>query len=106
MTGLRTRRPAERLKLYLATNLQDRVNVAKDETWWLRGLRDDPRFKALGRKNDGLLRTHICIGPMSSDCHGLPECAPGKLERDAEEHLAGRLIAPGSSLPMRSPAGL
>ena len=36
-----------RLALYLATNPQDRANVARDDTWWLRGLRDDPRFKQL-----------------------------------------------------------
>jgi serine/threonine-protein kinase len=32
---------------YLATNPQDRESIARDETWFLRGLRDDPRFKAL-----------------------------------------------------------
>ena len=37
------------LTLYLATNPQDRTTIAKDETWWWRGLRDDPRFKALVR---------------------------------------------------------
>ncbi len=36
-----------RLALFLATNPQDRANVAADDTWWLRGLRDDPRFKQL-----------------------------------------------------------
>ena len=35
------------LKLYLATNPQDRINIARDSTWWLRGLRDDPEFKRL-----------------------------------------------------------
>jgi serine/threonine-protein kinase len=33
--------------LYLATNPQDRPLMAKDQTWWWNGLRDDPRFKAL-----------------------------------------------------------
>jgi hypothetical protein len=32
---------------YLATNPQDRESIARDETWFFRGLRDDPRFKAL-----------------------------------------------------------
>ncbi|HEU5262790.1 MAG TPA: protein kinase [Gemmatimonadales bacterium] len=32
---------------YLATNPQDRATMAKDETWWWRGLRDDPRFQRL-----------------------------------------------------------
>ncbi|HWZ27740.1 MAG TPA: hypothetical protein VNX15_04215, partial [Gemmatimonadales bacterium] len=32
---------------YLATNPQDRVTVANDHTWWLRGLRDDPKFATL-----------------------------------------------------------
>ncbi len=32
---------------YLATNPQDRVSIARDETWFFKGLRDDPRFKAL-----------------------------------------------------------
>ncbi len=35
------------LKLYLATNPQDRTNIARDSTWWFRGLRDDPEFKRL-----------------------------------------------------------
>ena len=35
------------LKLYLATNPQDKVNIARDSTWWFRGLRDDPEFKRL-----------------------------------------------------------
>ncbi|MBI1967555.1 MAG: protein kinase [Gemmatimonadetes bacterium] len=33
--------------LYLATNPQDRVTLAKDQTWWWQGVRDDPRFRAL-----------------------------------------------------------
>jgi eukaryotic-like serine/threonine-protein kinase len=33
--------------IYLATNAQDRATLAKDDTWWWQGLRDDPRFKAL-----------------------------------------------------------
>lgn len=32
---------------YLATNPQDRASFARDETWFYRGLRDDPRFKTL-----------------------------------------------------------
>lgn len=40
------------LGIYLATNPQDRASVASDDTWWLRGLRSDPRFKELvGIKN-------------------------------------------------------
>ena len=35
------------LERYLATNPQDRESFARDETWFFRGLRDDPRFKAL-----------------------------------------------------------
>jgi serine/threonine protein kinase/tetratricopeptide (TPR) repeat protein len=35
------------LTTYLATNPQDRVSLAKDDTWWWTGLRDDPRFKKL-----------------------------------------------------------
>ena len=35
------------LAKYLALNPQERPNVAKDPTWWLNGLRDDPKFKAL-----------------------------------------------------------
>jgi TolB-like protein len=35
------------LAQYLATNPQDRVTVANDHTWWLRGLRDDPKFATL-----------------------------------------------------------
>jgi len=37
----------DRLAFYLATNPQDRANVANDNTWWFRGLRDDPRFREL-----------------------------------------------------------
>jgi hypothetical protein len=33
--------------VYLATNPQDRESMAKDESWWWQGLRDDPRFKTL-----------------------------------------------------------
>jgi hypothetical protein len=35
------------VRTYLATNPEDRPLMAKDETWWWNGLRDDPRFKAL-----------------------------------------------------------
>jgi hypothetical protein len=35
------------LGLYLATNPNDRSTVARDETWWWDGVREDPRFKAL-----------------------------------------------------------
>jgi len=35
------------LKLYLATNPQDRVTIARDSTWWWRELRDDPEFRRL-----------------------------------------------------------
>ncbi len=35
------------VSMYLATNPQDRASMARDSTWWLRGLRDDPRFRAL-----------------------------------------------------------
>jgi len=35
------------LKLYLATNPQDREDIARDSTWWFRGLRGDPEFKRL-----------------------------------------------------------
>ena len=35
------------LKLYLATNPQDRATIAKDSTWWWRGLRGDPEFERL-----------------------------------------------------------
>jgi eukaryotic-like serine/threonine-protein kinase len=37
------------LRNYLATNPQDRESIARDETWFFRGLRDDPRFVALVR---------------------------------------------------------
>ena len=33
--------------VYLAANPQDRASMAKDQTWWWEGLRDDPRFKSL-----------------------------------------------------------
>jgi len=32
---------------YLATNPQERPSMASDDTWWWRGLREDPRFRAL-----------------------------------------------------------
>ena len=32
---------------YLATNPQDRETMAKDDSWWWNGIRDDPRFKSL-----------------------------------------------------------
>ena len=32
---------------YLATNPQERAALARDDTWFFRGLRDDPRFVAL-----------------------------------------------------------
>ena len=35
------------LEHYLATNPQDRESIALDETWFFKGLRDDPRFKVL-----------------------------------------------------------
>jgi hypothetical protein len=35
------------LKLYLVTNPHDRETIAKDSTWWWRGLREDPEFKRL-----------------------------------------------------------
>ena len=35
------------LAQYVAVNPQDRVTIADDHTWWLRGLRDDPKFLAL-----------------------------------------------------------
>jgi TolB-like protein/tRNA A-37 threonylcarbamoyl transferase component Bud32 len=38
------------LKLYLATNPQDKADIARDSTWWFRGLRDDPEFKRLVRQ--------------------------------------------------------
>jgi eukaryotic-like serine/threonine-protein kinase len=37
----------ERLGTYLATNPQERESLARDQTWFFRGLRDDPRFKGL-----------------------------------------------------------
>jgi eukaryotic-like serine/threonine-protein kinase len=33
--------------VYLAANPQDRASMAKDQSWWWEGLRDDPRFKSL-----------------------------------------------------------
>jgi eukaryotic-like serine/threonine-protein kinase len=33
--------------MYLATNPQDRETMAKDDSWWWNGIRDDPRFKSL-----------------------------------------------------------
>lgn len=36
-----------RLAAYLAANPQDRPMIAADQTWAFRGLRDDPKFKAL-----------------------------------------------------------
>ena len=35
------------LKLYLVTNPQDKSTIARDSTWWLRGLREDPEFRRL-----------------------------------------------------------
>jgi tetratricopeptide (TPR) repeat protein len=35
------------LKLYLVTNPQDKSTIARDSTWWWRGLREDPEFKRL-----------------------------------------------------------
>jgi hypothetical protein len=35
------------LSVYVAANPQERVNLAKEETWWLRDLRRDPRWKSL-----------------------------------------------------------
>jgi hypothetical protein len=35
------------LEQYLATNPQDRVTLANDQTWWWRGVHEDPRFKQL-----------------------------------------------------------
>jgi hypothetical protein len=35
------------LSTYLAANPQERVNLAKEDTWWLRDLRSDPRWKSL-----------------------------------------------------------
>jgi serine/threonine-protein kinase len=35
------------LSIYLAANPQERVNLAKEDTWWLRDLRSDPRWKSL-----------------------------------------------------------
>ena len=35
------------LGTYLATNPNDRLGLANDESWWWRGVHEDPRFKAL-----------------------------------------------------------
>jgi hypothetical protein len=35
------------LGLYVATNPQDRNTLANDQSWWWRGVHDDPRFKRL-----------------------------------------------------------
>ncbi|HXI33652.1 MAG TPA: serine/threonine-protein kinase [Gemmatimonadales bacterium] len=35
------------LGVYLATNPNDRLGMANDESWWWRGVHEDPRFKAL-----------------------------------------------------------
>ncbi|MGH7537705.1 MAG: protein kinase domain-containing protein [Gemmatimonadales bacterium] len=35
------------LKLYLVTNPQDKMTIARDSTWWWRGLRGDPEFERL-----------------------------------------------------------
>jgi len=35
------------LGVYLATNPNDRLGLANDESWWWRGVHEDPRFKAL-----------------------------------------------------------
>jgi TolB-like protein len=35
------------LQQYLATNPQDRETLANDQTWWWRGVHEDPRFKQL-----------------------------------------------------------
>ena len=35
------------LEQYLAANPQDRMTIANDQSWWWRGVRDDPRFKQL-----------------------------------------------------------
>jgi serine/threonine-protein kinase len=35
------------LGVYLAVNPNDRVGLANDESWWWRGVHEDPRFKAL-----------------------------------------------------------
>jgi serine/threonine-protein kinase len=37
----------QQLGMFLATNPQRREDVAQDQTWWIRDLRSDPRFKAL-----------------------------------------------------------
>jgi len=35
------------ITVYLATNPQERPSIANDDTWWWRGLREDPRFRRL-----------------------------------------------------------
>jgi hypothetical protein len=35
------------LARYLASNPQQRASLAKDQSWWLRDLRNDPRYKQL-----------------------------------------------------------
>jgi TolB-like protein len=35
------------LKTYIATNPQVRANIARDESWWFKDLRQDPRYKEL-----------------------------------------------------------
>jgi eukaryotic-like serine/threonine-protein kinase len=35
------------LSIYLAANPQMRAGMARDETWWFRDLRDDPKFRTL-----------------------------------------------------------
>jgi eukaryotic-like serine/threonine-protein kinase len=35
------------LSTYVAANPQMRASIGKDQTWWFRGLRDNPRFKSL-----------------------------------------------------------
>jgi hypothetical protein len=35
------------LSTYVAANPQRRVSIGKDDTWWFREVRKDPRFKTL-----------------------------------------------------------
>jgi len=35
------------ISVYLATNPQERPSMANDDTWWWRGLREDPRYRRL-----------------------------------------------------------
>ena len=37
----------QQLGLYLAVNPQQRAGMAADQSWWFRGLRNDPRFRQL-----------------------------------------------------------